>query len=195
LKDEAILTGLDVALKKVWADAGGAKGKEWDQLCENCQKCLKARTGEWAEKLVKELGEGIIKEFAGKALDLVLDAAKSLESIKDMVEEIAEAKEAYDKAKDKAEKLEELKGKIEDAIRAGELKVVSLEPKMCDYCLISGLIFYCPQTGCVTAVLKCQGGVLCCPTRDNSLVLHYCTDDRGMPSDKRGGVGVEVIKK
>jgi hypothetical protein len=177
LENTALQTGLHQALKKMMGDAGGAAGKEWDNVCDNCKQCVEARLGTWAEDLVEKLGMDILKEFAGKAVSLIGDAVKS----------VGAAKEFFDKMSDKTEKTEELAKSIEDKIRTGELQVMDFKPAFCQksqYCLISGIIFYNPQTGCVLAVLKCEGTKLCCPEAQTKVVISYCTDEYGMPSGK-----------
>jgi len=183
LEDEALQTGLHQALKNIIAN-GGAARKEWDNVCESCQQCIEARLGSWAADLVQKLGEGILKEFAGRAVDLIGESVKA----------VGAAKEFFDKISDKAEKADQLAKDIEDKIRAGELQVMDFKPVFCvksSYCLISGTIFYNPKTGCVVAIMKCEGTKLCCPDLQTKVVITYCTDERGMP---RGVPGITVIK-
>ena len=177
LENEALQTGLHQALKKIIADAGGAAGKEWDNVCDNCKQCIEARLGTWAENLVEKLGMDILKEFAGKAVSLIGDAVKS----------IGAAKDFFDKVSDKADKAEELAKSIEEKIKAGDLQVMEFKPDFCkktEYCLISGTIFYNPKTGCLLAIMKCEGTKLCCPVAQTKVVISYCTDEKGMPVGK-----------
>jgi hypothetical protein len=177
LEDEAIQIGLHQALKKIIADAGGAAGKEWDEVCDNCKGCIESRLGEWAPKLVEKLGKDILKHFASKMADL----------IGGMVKGVGAAKEFFDKISDKTDKAEELAKELEEKIKSGDLQAVELKPVFCvknSYCLISGTIFYNPKTGCVLAIMKCEGTKLCCPQASTQVVISYCTDEKGMPKDK-----------
>ena len=71
LESKALQIGLNVGIKKLVAVAGGARGQEWNIVCDKCRQCIEARMGTWAADMVKKLGEGIIKEFEGKAVDLI----------------------------------------------------------------------------------------------------------------------------
>lgn len=184
LETEALQIGLHMAIKKLVADAGGARGQEWNTVCDNCRQCFEARMGKWAEDLVRDLGVGIMKEFAGKAVDLIAKSVDKLEKVK----------EFFDKISDNLDKADKLAEDLEKKIRAGELQVMELLPEMCkksEYCLISGTIFYSPVTGCVVAILKCTGTKLCCPETQTTVTISYCTDDKGMP---KGIPDVHVIK-
>jgi hypothetical protein len=184
LEDKALQTGLHVAIKKLIADAAGARGQAWNTVCDNCRGCIEARLGEWAEDLVRDLGEGIIKEYLGKAVDLIGEAVKA----------VGAAKEFFDKISNNVDKAEKLADDIADKIKKGELQVMALEPKMCknSYCLIRGTVFYNPKTGCVFAILYCEGSKLCCPEPQNIITLNYCTNENGMPANVPD---IDVIKK
>jgi hypothetical protein len=82
LENEALHTGLSQAIKKLEADAGGAQGKEYREVCENCQKCIRALAGKWAEDLVKKLGEDMMKEFVGKAVSMFMESKELLSRLK-----------------------------------------------------------------------------------------------------------------
>lgn len=185
LENEALQIGLHVAIKKLIGDAGGANGQEWNTICDNCRQCIEARLGTWAADLVEKLGEAIIKEYMGKAIDLIGETVKA----------VGAAKEFFDKISDKADKAENFAKDIEDKIRSGELQMMALKPGFCvksPYCLISGTIFYNPKTGCVFAIIYCQGSKLCCPDAETIATITYCTDEKGMPKDMPQ---INVMKK
>jgi hypothetical protein len=177
LDDKALHTGLSVALKKLEADAGGAQGQEYNNLCDNCKKCIGAMAGKWAEALVQELGESLIKESVSKAIGMFMESKELLKKLKEWVDKANEAG-------DKADKLAE---ELEKKIKAGELQLLVFKDQLCasnDNCVVSAMIFYDPTTGCVTAFVKCNGVPgKCCPKAFNTAKITYCTDDKGMPKD------------
>ncbi|MCC7401169.1 MAG: hypothetical protein IT214_06760 [Chitinophagaceae bacterium] len=177
LEDKALHTGLSEAIKKLEADAGGAQGKEYSNMCESCQKCIRAMAGTWAEDLVEKLGEDLIKESVGKAIGMFTESKELLKKLKEMVDKANEAG-------DKAEKLAE---ELEKKIREKELQLLVFKDKLCDSnkdCVVSAMIFYDPSTGCVTAFVKCNGRAgVCCPKSFNTAKITYCTDEHGMPKD------------
>ncbi|MCZ2459278.1 MAG: hypothetical protein LC128_06595 [Chitinophagales bacterium] len=177
LEDKALHTGLSEAIKKLEADAGGAQGKEYSNMCESCQKCIRAIAGTWAEDLVEKLGEDLIRESVGKAIGMFTESKELLKKLKEMVDKANEAG-------DKAEKLAE---ELEKKIREKELQLLVFKDKLCDSnkdCVVSAMIFYDPSTGCVTAFVKCNGRAgVCCPKSFNTAKITYCTDEHGMPKD------------
>ncbi len=185
LEDKALQIGLHMGIKKLIADAAGARGQTWNTVCDNCRGCIEARMGEWAADLVKDLGVGIIKEYLGAAVSLIGEAVKA----------VGAAKEFFDKISDKVDNAEKLADDIADKIKKGELQVMALEPKFCvksEYCQTRGTIFYNPKTGCVFAIIYCEGSKLCCPNAQTIITMTYCTDDKGMPTQVPD---IDVIKK
>ncbi|MCC6693615.1 MAG: hypothetical protein IT253_09500 [Chitinophagaceae bacterium] len=177
LENESLHTGLSQAIKKLEADAGGAQGKEYSNMCESCQKCIRTMAGKWAESLVRKLGEELIKESVGKAIGMFMESKELLSKLKDMV----------DKANDAKDKADELADELEKKIRAGELQLLVFHDQLCESngnCVVSAMIFYDPATGCVTAFVKCNGRAgACCPKAFNTAKISYCTDEYGMPKD------------
>lgn len=177
LEDEALHTGLSEAIKKLEADAGGAQGKEYSNMCENCQKCIRAMAGKWAEDLVRKLGEDLIKESVSKAIGMFMESKELLKKLKEMVDKANEAEDKADKLADELAK----------KIKAGELQLLVFQDQLCDSnkdCVVSAMIFYDPTTGCVTAFVKCNGRAgACCPKAFNTAKITYCTDEHGMPKD------------